>query len=261
MLKAEKDYTRRFVVYAYAIFWIMLIIFAGIFVISGQNPSVMKYGSWVCSWAPTISLLVLFRKLFPGITIRAFYKKAFSQKISIPLILVVAIIYISLIAVTTFAVSMSNNVPFTSMWDLSVSTLLSGILVTAVSGPMGEESGWRGYLLPVMWKKAGVIKGAVLLSAVWAPWHAPLWFLSGFTGTKLVEYIALFILGNICLSIIISICYDYNRNLFIPIWIHFMSNAMEISYRGDAFAGRCWLAVFYPIVTLGFILWYKKKDH
>lgn len=264
MLTTEKDYseinyTKRFIVYTYGLFWIMLVIFGGIFALTGQNPLIMKYGSWVCSWAPTISLLILFKKLFPGITIKDFYKKAFSQKISKPLVLTIAVIYILLITAITYTVSIYCKVPFTSMWDLSASTLLSGIFTTAISGPMGEESGWRGFLLPVMWKKTGVIKGAILLSTVWAPWHAPLWFIPGYTGIKLLEYIALFIIGNVCLSLVISICYDYNRNLFIPIWIHFMSNVIETPYRGDFFVGRVWDVLFYSIIALGFILWYKIR--
>jgi membrane protease YdiL (CAAX protease family) len=170
----------------------MLVIFGGIFALTGQNPSVMKYGSWICSWAPTISLILLFKKFFPDITIKDFYKRAFSQKINTRLVLIIALIYILLITVITFTVSIYSNAPFTSMWDLSASTLLSGIFTTAISGPMGEESGWRGFLLPVFWKKAGVIKGALLLSAVWAPWHVPLWFIPGYTGIRLLEYIALF---------------------------------------------------------------------
>jgi len=261
MVKGNKNIPRRFVVYAYALFWIMLAAFSAVYVVTGQNPNVLKYGSWVCSWAPTIALLLLFKRIYPGTTIKDFYKKAFGQRIRLTLVFAIAALYILLLAAITFAVSAYSKVPVKSLLDLSLPTLLTGVVMTALSGPLGEESGWRGYLLPELWNKAGVIKGALLMSAVWAPWHAPLWFLSGAAGIQLAEYIGLFILGNICLSIVISVCYDYNRNLFIPIWIHFMSNAIEIPYRGDFFAGRVFDVLFYVLIAAGFILWYKIRTH
>jgi membrane protease YdiL (CAAX protease family) len=44
----------------------------------------------------------------------------------------------------------------------------------------GEELGWRGFLLPRLQQRAGALTSALLVSAVWALWHLPLfWFSPG----------------------------------------------------------------------------------
>jgi membrane protease YdiL (CAAX protease family) len=69
----------------------------------------------------------------------------------------------------------------------------------------------------------------------------------------------LFIIGNVCLSLIIGICYAHSQNLLVPIWIHFLSNAMAVPYGGPDMRGRLWLAVFYVFATSGFVVWHIRK--
>jgi membrane protease YdiL (CAAX protease family) len=51
----------------------------------------------------------------------------------------------------------------------------------AISTPVqaGEEIGWRGYALPRMEKAMGLAPATVLLGAIWALWHLPLFFVRG----------------------------------------------------------------------------------
>jgi membrane protease YdiL (CAAX protease family) len=44
---------------------------------------------------------------------------------------------------------------------------------TIVGGPLGEELGWRGFLLPLVRKRHGALAASLLIGAVWAPWHLP----------------------------------------------------------------------------------------
>lgn len=44
-------------------------------------------------------------------------------------------------------------------------------------GPLGEELGWRGFLLPTLVARQGPLKAALTVGAVWALWHLPLWWL------------------------------------------------------------------------------------
>jgi membrane protease YdiL (CAAX protease family) len=44
---------------------------------------------------------------------------------------------------------------------------------------MGEETGWRGYLLPRLLGAMGPLRASLVLGLVWALWHLPLWALPG----------------------------------------------------------------------------------
>jgi membrane protease YdiL (CAAX protease family) len=52
--------------------------------------------------------------------------------------------------------------------------LIAATPITAVM-TLGEEYGWRGYLLPKL-LPLGEIRASVLVGLVWGPWHAPLLF-------------------------------------------------------------------------------------
>lgn len=46
-------------------------------------------------------------------------------------------------------------------------------------GPVGEEPGWRGTAYPRLRARLGRVPAALLLSAVWAVWHLPLFLVPG----------------------------------------------------------------------------------
>lgn len=55
------------------------------------------------------------------------------------------------------------------------------LLLMVFFGGGQEEVGWRGYILPFLEKRFGLIIGSLILGIVWAVWHLPLWFVHGST--------------------------------------------------------------------------------
>jgi membrane protease YdiL (CAAX protease family) len=59
---------------------------------------------------------------------------------------------------------------------------------------MSEEFGWRGYVLPRFQAKWNALVSSVVLGAIWASWHVPLWFIpeaehsATFFGTRLAAW-------------------------------------------------------------------------
>jgi uncharacterized protein len=55
------------------------------------------------------------------------------------------------------------------------------MLATIVStiGQAGEEVGWRGYLLPRLTERTGLVAASLLVGVIWATWHLPLFFAPG----------------------------------------------------------------------------------
>ena len=57
--------------------------------------------------------------------------------------------------------------------------LAGQFVFTMFSGPLSEEAGWRGFALPRLQAKHGALVSSLILGALWAAWHTPLFFESG----------------------------------------------------------------------------------
>jgi uncharacterized protein len=85
----------------------------------------------------------------------------------VPMILVTAAIAIS--DLTGLADFHAGSKP---IWLLYLVLLLVDTPISTVA-TLGEEYGWRGYLLPRL-LPLGEVKASLAVAAIWAPWHLPL---------------------------------------------------------------------------------------
>lgn len=106
-------------------------------------------------------------------------------------------------------------------------------LVASLFGPIGEELGWRGYLLPRIANK-GFLHSSLIVGVIWTFWHAPLYWaaegtsISGepVTYFSVLKYL-LFVSGT---SLLYTYIYHRTRgNIFIAILIHAASNGSHMA--------------------------------
>ena len=57
--------------------------------------------------------------------------------------------------------------------------LVMFLVTSAMAGPLSEEFGWRGYLQPRLRARFSPTVTALVLGAIWALWHTPLFLLVG----------------------------------------------------------------------------------
>jgi membrane protease YdiL (CAAX protease family) len=93
------------------------------------------------------------------------------------------------------------------------------LIALAVNG-FGEEAGWRGFALPQLQRRHQPLVASLMLSAGWALWHLPLFFVldsfRGFTPVTLPG----FVLGITCGAIILTWVYNGTGGsvLLVALW-------------------------------------------
>lgn len=98
------------------------------------------------------------------------------------------------------------------------------------AGPLGEELGWRGFLLPELQKSFSNLKSAIIIGFIWFIWHIPLWWapfgtlVSGepLSFLPVLTYFAMIM----CLSIIITwLVIRSKGSVLIALLFHLSINA------------------------------------
>lgn len=111
-------------------------------------------------------------------------------------------------------------------WNLWVLFTPSLLLVFTI-GPLGEEAGWRGFLLPKFLESHSPLTASLLLGVIWMMWHFPL----SFTSSSYVEiyqnpntWLAYMVLV-VCFAIQFTIIFLHSRSsLFVAMTFHWMIN-------------------------------------
>jgi membrane protease YdiL (CAAX protease family) len=260
-MKKTKNYMFLYIVYTYGLFALLLIVLGGIgTILFNGTPLVMKWVVSITAWTPTYVFLLMFKKLYPDSTLKEFYKNAFSKKINIRLLATTTLIQTIIFLLSVYMISVQNGVSVFSLLNFSNEVIIPTLFIILIQGPTGEETGWRGYLQPAIEEKFGVVKGSLIVGLIWAFWHAPIWFLgTGYYGTELLKYIIEFFISIASLGFIIGLCYHYCKNLFIPIWMHFVLNFLSQTCTGSQLDMVTWYAVFYLITAIGFALYHKLR--
>src|SRR5215212_1242172 len=115
-------------------------------------------------------------------------------------------------------------------------TLLGIAIFFAISifpgSALGEEIGWRGYVLPRLQSRMSALSAALLIAPIWALWHLPLW-LTGEPGRTPTLYTG-FLVSAFALSVITTWVYNSTGgSLLMIVLLHSTVNLPLTLVRDD----------------------------
>jgi uncharacterized protein len=127
--------------------------------------------------------------------------------------------------------------------------MLPFALFILVFGPLPEEPGWRGYALDRLQGRWGAVPASLILGAIWALWHVPLFFVAGSyqhglgVGTpSFWRYLVAFLPDAILYTWIYN---NTRRSTLAAILFHFMANftgeLFALTWRAELFLLLIWV--------------------
>ncbi len=240
-----KKNLRTYIILNYVVFLILFCIVGAVNTFITDNKAVLQVLKTILAWTSFFNLCVMFRKLMPDKTFRQFIKEMFSEKLNPKIFAGILFVQVIIFVISVYVASITTKSSFSSLLNISVSSVAGGFFVQLVSGPIGEEPGYRAFLFPELMKNHGVIRSSVMVGLIWGFWHFPLWLITGLKGTELLIYCICFLVSIVSACVVMCITYFVNRNILNCILIHQLVNFTVSSlYKGDV------LAVFIPMSIL-----------
>ncbi len=238
-----------FVIMSYIIF-IVLFILTGISMMIEMPKATTKFLQVISAWSSTFAFLIVFKKVYPGLKLKEFVKEKFVQKLSLSIVISIILIQ-TLIYVATIALLPSANNTFgITITFAGITTIIYTFFEHLRWGPLGEQIGWRGYMLNELQKKYSALTSALVKGILWGFWHAPLWFVHGYTGMNLIKLCVFYMISLLSISIVITFYYKVNNNLFVPIIIHQLFNFYTSSIKGEFLDVVMYTAILYFILAV-----------
>ncbi len=127
------------------------------------------------------------------------------------------------------------------------------IMYNILSFGYGEETGWRGFLLPRLQSNYNALWASIILTIIWAGWHIPLFmYRPGYTSMELASSIG-WLFSLVTGSILLTWLYNSTRgSIFIVSVFH---ATIDVAFTCQAAQGQIisytgMLITFWAIIVL-----------
>jgi uncharacterized protein len=198
------------------------------------TPALEDLGPWliVASFGPTVGALVVAAREYGRSGPRILFSRfgSLRQNWRIWLYASYVLVPVALIALVVFS-------PGHAGAALGEGALLVFVpivgLVSILTGPLGEEFGWRGVLLPAMLERVSPLVAAFVVGVVWSLWHAPLWTFSDFNvGLGVATFVPLYIASLIAMSIVMTVLHLRSvGSVFFAMLAHGVLNSVVLPFE------------------------------
>ncbi|WP_416864347.1 MAG: CPBP family intramembrane glutamic endopeptidase [Imperialibacter sp.] len=163
-------------------------------------------------------------------------------------------------AVASLAILTSLNFDL-SGFHLRTTQLLPQVVVIILIA-IGEEYGWRGYLLPRLMKKTNVLYASIVLGLIWGLWHFPAYLIGA--GVPQQMNFSVFLLWVVLGTLFMGWLYYYTKSVLTSILTHISANAafnyLLILPEFTGSTNTFWLLIGYMSVLMAVVYAVGRKD-
>jgi membrane protease YdiL (CAAX protease family) len=177
-LWVQRNVLLAYVILAYGLTWLMALplVLSYLGILAIEVPFTIQY---LLPFGP-LSAAILVTWLEKGVSgIREILGRMTKWRIR-PLWIVVAILSVWALYLVSGAIIVMIGQPwpdlslFGYVMYMPYLTFVGTWLLWIFTYGIGEETGWRGFLLPRLQNRFSALTSALLVSLVWAPWHIPM---------------------------------------------------------------------------------------
>ncbi len=204
----------------------------------------------ISAWSSTIAFIMLYKRLYPDVRFWTFVRSQFAPKLKPVVVFLAILIPTGIFMFTAFAFALGDSTRWFAISYAGFGAIVGSFLFNLINGPLGEQLGWRGFALNTLQKKHSPLTAGVIIGLFWGLWHFPLWFVTGYTGMDLIQYIFLFMITIVSFSVVMTWLYNLNKNLMIPIILHLLFNFLTSLIAADLLLVFYYVSSAYVLVAL-----------
>ncbi|WP_246117182.1 CPBP family glutamic-type intramembrane protease [Shouchella miscanthi] len=244
---------KEYIMSTYMMFYVLLL-FIGFLMFLLESHFLIDLFIVLSSWTSTFVFVLMFRRIYPEENLWLFVKRQFNKRIKWSTMFSISMMSLIVLLCSIFTTYFIWDIPVYDQLLASWTSLLIIFGYNLLLGPLGEELGWRGFVLKELQEVYNPLISSIIVGFFWGFWHTPLWFLSGYTGIHLLQYIFSFLIGIMAISIIITAFFTIHKNLLIPISIHQFFNFTIAIQVGELLTILTVTSLFYLLIALIIII-------
>jgi len=254
-----EKYLKKFIIYTFVLF-VILIGVIGVFMFVFDMPVIGKILQVLGAWISTFVFFVMFKKIYPEDKLWNYIVRQFKGKISMSVIISIISFFIVILFGNILFISFTEDKMPSTLLVKSFSSLISSFFMCLIKGSLGEEIGWRAFFLTELEKKHGLLKASITTGLLWSFWHFPLILVSGDPLNIMIIQFVCNTFAFICLTLVMAILYNGNKNLVVPILIHQFFNYSLSIIKDNTVASTIGITICTCIFAIICLMIYIKKS-
>jgi len=203
------------IIYYLAIVFFLIAVVAAIYLGFGLSMAKVPWIFVLASFTPTLAAVLVTRKLDGAKGLRELFGRWKVEKFDLRWLLIsLSPFFVVLLGILIHHILLGGD--WQGIKPLSALEWFGLFVAALVIGSLGEETGWRGFMLPRLLEKMGALSASLILGLAWAAFHLPLWFIKDSGYTMPLWMFTIIILSVTCL---ITVAFNISKGSILPGYI------------------------------------------